>query len=608
MIATAPAATHAAPRRRFILTATAVAAIVAAPELIPPVVLTALLFGRVRDAVRALPGLTWILAAAVLWGLPFVLRLDLGRGVVAAAEFALVGLVLAAFSSTPLARDPRAVAAGVAIGLAVVAVIVLLQIGPSLRLPWLGGVLPQLVPFGPDPLAFPGRASGWLDHPNIWGARVVVPAVFLTLLRVPAHMRVAGLTCALVTVLATGSRGALVALAVGVLIALVPRLRIGMLSRPIAFAAVTLIAVASLWAFTSPYGGRFDPATVLAALLPRDGSSDPAVNLFASSEDLGHDGVVWKRAGVQIEPASELSTPEAAAWVVTKHAPSAGARLQQRVTLEPDTVYTVAFDHRPGDSPAVPGLSGHGRASESDPPSVANVRRTAGGWGATGSGAITLLGFDVSPAGDGWERVSLTFRHAGEQRLPWLLGPTPDQRDGETNATMVVRALQLETGASATPYRATTMAGRIRAGSQAAVQARLDIYRTAWRGFLARPVAGAVATPASDGIPNDASRLPAGSHPHNLVLGVLYDRGLLGGTALAILLVSLARAGARVPLATAALLAAVLVANTADYLFWSAGIAYPVAAAIGWTAGCAARAPGSQAPSASATASRTSRA
>jgi hypothetical protein len=611
MTTATPEARQATARRSFTLTATALAAIVAAPELIAPIVLAALTIGRVRDAVRATPGLAWILAAAVLWGLPFVLRLDIGRGAVATGEFAFVGLVLATFAAPPLARDPRAVATGVTIGLAVVAAIVLLQIGPSLRVPGqVGGVLPQLVPFGPDPLAFPGRASGWLDHPNIWGARVVVPGVFLALLAVPARVKVMGLAFALVTVLGSGSRGALVALAVGVLIVLLPRLRKGTLSRPIALAAVVFFAVAGLWAFTSPYGGRFDPGTVLAALLPRDGGSRvSAVNLFASSEDLGRDGVVWKRAGVQVAPAADAGTPaalHAAAWTITKHAPSAGARLQQSVTLEPDTVYTVAFDHLPGDAAVIPGLSGHGRVTASDPPSVANVRRRGGEWDATGSGTIALVGFAVTHVGDGWERVSLTFHHAGEQRLPWLVGPTPDQREGETGAAMVVRALQLERGAIATPYRATTMAGRIRAGSQAAIRARLDLYRTAWRGFLARPVAGAFAAPPSAEAPgagpNEADRLPAGSHPHNLVLGVLYDRGLLGGAALAILLAGLARAGARVPLATAALLAAVLVANVADYVFWSAGIAYPVAAAIGWSAGSRVPPPG-EAP---ATAPRTS--
>ena len=542
-----------------------------------------------------LPWWAWLLGAAA-WLIGPTLRGDAPGMARAAFEYGVLWCLLGS-SACRIAPRPvhRALADGALLALIAMAAVSVYQAVANGLLPAVTRdiVMPQL-PFGPHPLAYPGRVAGWLDHPNLWGVWAVLLGVGVVVLRAHRLVMLSALGLTMIIVVASGSRSALFALFVAmVFIAWFSRSRTQAL-RMLFIIATPLIAG---WVFLSPFGARFDVSSLQFLLSTTEDNAH--ANLFLSSEDVLDDRSAWLRFGVSVVPGERVaeiegddgssgpipqvrrtptsSTPQPSIVTLIKDTDAPDARIYQAVTLHPDTVYTLSAELRPDTSEQRPGLAGWGRRDEASDHDVVNAVIADGALRTSSAGSLAVQSSDVRVGEDGWLAARVTFSYEGSQALTWRVGPTVDQRPSTASigSQLGVRKLQLSVGDETTAYAPTTLRQRQQRVGVEALAARVDIYRVAIRAIGERPMAGWGDVPLAEvASPGSATRAASVDHAHNVVLDAVVRHGALGLLGVAVVCIALWRAALRVGWEAVALFATLLAVNMADSLFWSLGIVH----------------------------------
>lgn len=414
---------------------------------------------------------------------------------------------------------------------------------------------------GATPLGLAYRSQAWWAHPNLWGAAVLAPAVFVTgeaLARaLPGRVFVALLTGAVVAV-GSGSRAAVVGLVTGVALVVLGDLlrRHGARwSRPTLVAVLVLVGLAGLlWADA---GWR---ARLLGSLgLPSQPT--PSRNLFEASEDLT-DAVWWSPNVLVDRVAAVPDTP--AVHRLDRRAGRWTDRLQQRVSLTPEAWYSFSAE-----------VLVDGQVD----PVVAFV-----GWGARPEGAVEVVvrfplgaeprthlagGSQVSRAsfadeGEGWRRLQAVFRVSGDAPVPMEVGLAPQTVVGEADAVLV-RRLQFEAGERPGPYDATMVPDRTAAIAWSAVRSRLEAYQAIAERTFDRPWTGWGPSGFAAAKESERFPVPRVEHEHSLVLFFALRYGAVGLLALLVVVSTLVRHGSR----AVAIVVAVGLTNLFDLTFVS---------------------------------------
>lgn len=421
------------------------------------------------------------------------------------------------------------------------------------------GIVRTLVPgmSGGAPLA--GRAMGWLEHPNVWAAAVLPIAILLAAWsaradRLGEFLLLVALAAGVV--LTSGSRSALLGLAVGLGVVLVSwRLRANpdrakVLTR--AGAALFLLAVVVV-----AVNGGWRQRTL--ALLGAGSPIAASGNLFVSSEDL-RDPVWWKPVvDIETEPAAR---GEDRVHVLSRTEGRWTDRVQQRVRLAPAGQYSLSVEFQPRGArmddlaPAVIGWGQNaGVTSE-----IVVVVGSGGVVSRSTRGVLNLDNVSTMQV-DGWTRLTMSFTNESEESV-WLeLGVAPRTSEGEAVGGLAVRRLQLEEGFAGTAYVGTLPPDRRRLQAASAVESRLRTYQVVLDRAWQRPIFGWGANAYAELRANyEDTGLSMPDHEHSLPLALFLRFGLFGVAALSLALIAM---GGRNPDAWAIVIA-VMAANLFD--------------------------------------------
>jgi len=398
-----------------------------------------------------------------------------------------------------------------------------------------------------------GRWAGWSAHPNIWAGKALLPALAGAALAPRRHQKGLALAVGLAVVLASGSRGQLAALAVGACVLA----WLGFRGRARLALLAGLLAVTAALALTLPRS-----RALLADAARNIAGGVPSTNLVQGSGE----ALLVSRG------------PSADGGVTTlvKLDPAPHARLQYPLILHPDSPYTVSVELRADDDEAETGLWGAGRDPVTREQVEVRLLRAGGEWIVESRGPVEVQRWSAEPLTDGWVRLELTLTSRAPSPVWWWVGPTPDQRDGGVGSSVDVRRLQFELGEAATPYVDPSDQ------SLATVQAlaRLSAFRAAWSGFLSRPWLGQGVGAFADHYrlhpPGQDIAVPA--HAHNVLLQMLFSRGVIGASGALLVLTALVWRGARASRTTWAMVAALFVSWAVDDLLTASGQVYALAA------------------------------
>lgn len=474
-------------------------------------------------------GAVLFVAGAIAWWIPALLA---GRGWGTSGALQVAALLAVALSiAWPLRRpaeDARLalVARGAAVGAVALAVLAVTEA-----------------------IVTGARAGVWFGHPNVLGAAAAAVAVATaTVARTRPGLASAGAGAGLVVVLASGSRGSLLAVAVGLAWLGAKRSR-----RPLlVIAAVAVVTVAA------------------ASLHPRIGPAFRSAVAFALDErstarTISVLGSPPQAFGVDVEPvdAAAGSTTGDAAFRVLKRAEGAGARRQSPMILFPGRSYelrAVLHIERAGAAPGVLGVGRHEAGG------AGHVRIVLDGdaWRVEAGERyrVEILEGRLEAEGRAVLRASLTNVGATPVRM-WI-GPGPHLGEGGIGTELTVEAFEV-TGPAVDRWD-----GRNDLPLEV-VQAldRIDALAVARRGWNQRPWLGhgpeafsayARWHPASH-------RTSLSAHAHHALLQTLFEGGVVG--ALGLLAMGVA-ALSLAPAALAPLATTVIIANTFDATLWPA--------------------------------------
>lgn len=410
------------------------------------------------------------------------------------------------------------------------------------------------------------RVSGWHADPNVWAASAVLPALIPLALGRRNAIAATAVLGGVITIVLAGSRTALVGFAFGGLgLTLLAGFRRDAARRWAWILAIVVLAAVG----AALQGPRWAPLAHvlrdeehLQELL--DGT--PAGNVLSSRGQALGVKLIGKGANAASEAGAMLEKTATPGW----------SRLQYQAVLIPGTIYTLSAELKALSPSQQVGLLGVGQVrSPRSRPRLEFAARA--GTVAEGSDGILILTTAVEPLEDGWQRVVVTFRYAGVSRCRWWIGPAPDLQDGTLGARAAARRLMLAIGHDPAPF---TVPGT---GDLAARQAldRVAAFRAAWSGFLTRPWFGQPLGSFRDyarrttltAVDTDVR------HAHDLALQTLFETGVFGGLALALLLTGLALLSRAAGVGFLVLFLTILLLNLADLTLWSSGQALVLAGA-----------------------------
>lgn len=508
--------------------------------------------------------LLW-LGAALLLALPD-LRQSPGAALLSGLQILAPWLIYRAFAQLHSVRSPnvntQAVATGLLCGLSLVVVLGWLQID-------------QLNFFQAKTVA---QAIVWESNPSLYGHTVFLLGALTAILLPQTRLRLIGLGVSALGILVSGSREAAIAwVIVSVALLFVH------FSRSYRSYLAEIGLILAMLAVAAGLGPTLGWGNVgfLVDLLP---PSEQSRNLVQGSEIASGDW--WDPMGVTVEAASaSVAGRSLTSYEVTKTAPETWRRLQQVVRLEPQSAYTLSvwIKHTDlGSAGTLAGVQGWGEVEQSETSFVVVGRLEQGTWHASLSGPGRLLDAGIAERDGDWTRVETSFVYDGTKApLYWWVGMAPDQRNG-TGATATFAGFQLEPGATLSDY----VPGPANRGLGLRV-ARVPFWEVAWQGFLERPLFGW--GPGSfpgyyrNHLSDSAKLHDIPSHAHNLLLHVLFERGLVGALGLGLLVAGLGLVALQKrDLAFLAVFVALFVANIFDYTFFYGGVLYPLAAVAGW--------------------------
>jgi hypothetical protein len=493
-----------------------------------------------------------LLLGALLWLAPPLIK-ALKRGsdpsvlgdagqVMAVIVLIITFSYLAPKLSTPTRR--RQLALGVTTGCVVLAAVTLLQVAYGLSL---AGYVEE-------------RASGWHSHPNLWAVQVLVPTLGVLVLASAPSTRILCTVAALIVILASGSRTVFLALLIGAFLTSLFSMREKSRSiRLVVLAIFGLVPILVLAALLHP---RIAPVTqdlwetVSTAQASKSNSRE---NLLSG---------IWQSKAVRV---LERDTATGL-YVIQKTAAEGWSRLQHQVILLPEETYSLSGEMASENTLAEIGILGAGSVAETGEKVELNVLRKLQDWIVQSSGPIEVTHFRHFSTHDDWTRLELSFIYRGKTASRWWVGPTPDQRNLDSGATIRVRGMKMELGAATTPYERPD---NLDLASTRALS-RFNAFRVAWQGFKQSPFLG-WSPKAFDTFyrANPPSQdVAIASHAHNLFLQALFERGIVGMAGIIVLLIAITAIGSGGSKLFPYVVAAVVLANLFDYTFWSPGVAY----------------------------------
>lgn len=507
----------------------------------------------------------WWWLAGLLLAIPLGLTEGLGGFAFGMAQVLAPWLVFRAFEQLPslsyLRRDTTTISWGLVTGLALIVALSWLQI--------------EQLNFTYKTLA---QAIIWESNPALYGHTIMTIGALLAVLLPSIRLRLASLGLSALGILVSGSREAAIAwLIVAVALLFVRKQHASAASRwSLAALLVVMLAIA---AGLGPLLG-WGRVGFLVDVIP---ASSSAKNLIQGSEIAVGDW--WDAMGVTVTADEVVLMGEPlTSYTVTKTGSESWLRLQQIVPLEPNQSYTVSTWLKPTGAGVRPGVQGWGELAGSNTVFTMTAALDGETLRTSLSGPGTLLGSGIAEQQDAWRRIWVTFRYEGDASpLYWYVGLAPDSREvAGTSARFA--GFQLEPGETLSPYTP----GSATRGLGLSV-ARLPYWQAAWQGFLAQPWQGwgqgAFPNFFRQNWPERIKLHEIPTHPHNLLLGILFERGLIGLLGLALLLLALSHSAWRqLDLALLIVFAAVFVANIFDYTLFYGGVLYPLAAVAGWRA------------------------
>lgn len=499
----------------------------------------------------------------------------------------LLLIIILAFTILPANYKTRiwpAVSLGVLTGLAIIALISILQVSGLLGLFFdlfsldTISLLENLRKASQD-ATLSTRASGWLVHPNLWAVTIILPSLFLFTSNHKTTFALISILPAVIVVGATGSRTAAMAYLLSVTLMLFnSRLLADLPRKGLVVLAMLILVITVATSGDNVWLMRFR----LPAISEPHRTSDQS-NLFKSSEVLTF--AAWSQLQVRVQPdiANIFPTTSKRIWRIQKTGDSWWARVQQSITLVPKAVYVLSAELQSLTPEATIGLHGIGR-SEIDY-AFLKLSRQESTWYTEGDGALEVLSFNIDPLARNWTKTTVTFAYRGQSPLDFNVGPTPDQRNLNSGATLRVRGLQISEGATNSVYFPTYPTGTDSRTSFGSVHGRLEYFSEAWHGFTQKPLLGWGLNTFGEFYAAPGKNHPyVVAHAHNLFLQTLFERGLVGTAGLLTLLLGMFFLTAKHNRKVLIVILAVIAANLTDYTFWSSSIAYPLAIIVGWYA------------------------
>lgn len=532
--------------------------IAAIPSVGPFVAVLAALTGRL--AIQRAD--VWWWGSAILLGLPFAVSGHLTAGLLSSLQVVSVWLIFR--SAVEFRRTARSatisddIGAGLIVGLAITLAFGLRQV-EALRFDVARTVLDAVV---------------WNVHPATFGHAIVVLSGLLAMVVPSPRLRAFALALGAIGAIASG---AIEALWVWLLIAIGLRFVGRRGTTGIRLAEWSLIGLMAVMVSGLPAVLGLGRTGFLTDIAPTDGP----INLFRGTELARGDW--WYPLGVRFT-ATEVTVDGRSrrAFELTKTSSDPWSRLQQAVTLEPGTTYTLSALFK-ATAPARPGFDGWGRVPGSVPV-IVGTTLSAGDHLVTSSGPIRVLSTAARPPEDGWEYASVTFHYEGVAPVTWYAGVVPD-RSSRLGSVAEFAELQLVSSADAIPYRP----GVVSRGVASLRTSRLPIWRDALEAISARPIfgwgPGGFPTAVTTLHPNEATLRPVAAHAHNAFLSTWVERGLIGLVGLVGLITLLSlRAVQQRDRAAAVVLTGVVILNLFDTTLLSGTVVYPLAAVLGWRA------------------------
>lgn len=447
------------------------------------------------------------------------------------------------------------------------------------------GIVRSLLPWVSVGAPLPGRAMGWLEHPNVWAAAALPLTVLLAVWsaradRIGEFLIVVSLGA--IVVLSSGSRSALfgTALGLGVVLAAWLLRANPKRTRTLILAGAALVLVTSA-VLSLNSGWRQRTLALLGASSPISLSK----NAFVSSEDL-LDPVWWKPV-VEVE-AQPVARGEDKVHLLSRIEGRWSDRVQQRVRLEPGASYSLTVEFRSPNAALddlAPAVIGWGQSNGVTSELVVVV----GSLGVVRqftSGAVNLERATTTQE-DGWTQLKVGFTNRSETSI-WLeLGVAPRTVEESSGGTLAVRRLQLEEGSTATAYVGTQPPDRRRLQAASAVETRLRTYQAVLERAWQRPVFGWGSQAYSE--LQATSKAPVAGladHEHSLPLALFFRFGIVGLAALGLALFAM---GGRSP-DTWAIVVAVMASNLFDLTVFSSNVYVSTPLMVGIVRGIAARA------------------
>lgn len=518
-----------------------------------------------------------LLPGMALWGLPLLLTTGAGAAAEAAIQVLLVGVVASTFAGLRKAAelDLDSVLAGFSLGFLILALVSVAQLSGALhpltlRLPAtdIAAAWQEQL----QPLRFPGRSWGWASHPNIWGASAVVLANFVLLNARRSGLYFLSLSFAMATVVLSGSRTSMASMMLAVLLVVISsgRLDLRRAGLSVTLTLASLVALLLMIDISSPRLDLLRTASTLRATPASDGPG----NLVRSSERFD-DTVVWKRHDVEVS--LWLGAGHENAWAISKTSRLGGeARLYQRLSLTQGESYSGSLELRPLDDNALPGLVGTISSNGQHEGEFA-LLKTDDGWIGRDSGSLEISRFETTTGASGWETLSFKFSADDAADTLMTLALVPDRRLNAT-ATLLVMKPQVNPGSDILGYHPTYPGDYRFDDAFRAARARIPLFMEAWEGFRERPLIGwGLESQLATG---NSSH---GTHAHNALLQVLFERGLVGLTGLVLVMLPLfLLGGTHAP--RMILMVIIVVLNSTDYTLWSGSVIYPLSAICGWFA------------------------
>jgi O-Antigen ligase len=406
------------------------------------------------------------------------------------------------------------------------------------------------------------RVFGWRQHPNIWGMQIAGITLLILTLNPPKVWLLASTLSAVIVIVLSGSRTAMVSFLLGFAMLVIPST---MRERRQAFKLILMMSGIFIVSLFIPSWKQRLTGTLFWLQQP----TIQEINLFASSEQLDD---MWQNQKVKLTLASK-NYPTI--WRIEKLSDEPWARLQQQVILFPRQTYTLSGELRSLTTNAAIGFWGSGKTPQSEDTELRifienTILRTKQ------NGKLQILSYHKEVLSYDWIRFVVSFQYNGPSTLRWWLGPTPNQHLGP--GILEVKALQFQKGTYPTFYESTQPPNL----ASSNLISRFPAFQVAWSGFLEKPWLGqGVNTfyiyyynhPPS---PNTF----ISSHAHNLFLQTLFERGFLGIVGILIIFSSLLLYSRT--FSFFAIVFCVLVSNIMDYTLWSASSFYVIAAAYGW--------------------------